>query len=91
MEQLSLLRTINTRLTDENDLREYGNGSRESFDDIANLAQEIEQASSHTNRHHFPAEFIEDDDIGELVLDFDRPKDSWVNKKKSDLILLARI
>lgn len=73
VEQLSLLRNINTRLTDENDLREYGNTNEDQFDETANLSKEMEEASTHfgsPNRLHISSELVEgdDDEIASMIV-----------------------
>lgn len=45
MEQLHLLKSINTRLTDESDLRDYGNGEEDGCGDdgMNNIARQLQQ------------------------------------------------
>jgi hypothetical protein len=86
VEQLSLLRSINTRLTDENDLRDYGGGSIDSTDEPASLFREMEEASaalSKSNNHLrlFPKlidEEFEDTESVDIVFPLDLPKESDV-------------
>ncbi len=84
VEQLSLLRSINTRLTDENDLRDYGVGSVDSSDEPASIFREMEEASvalsKSSNHLHLFSELIneefEDTDSVDVVFDLDLPKES---------------
>lgn len=86
MEQLSLLRTINTRLTDENDLRDYGNGSMDGVDEPASIGREIEEATIANSDTHLQfysrllEEEVEHADSIDIV--FDLPL-----RKESDLLV----
>lgn len=84
--QLSLLRSINTRLTDENDLRDYGAGSVDSTDEPASIFREMEEASAalisskpNNQLRFFPDlinEEFEDTDSVDVVFDLDLPNQS---------------
>ncbi len=84
VEQLSLLRSINTRLTDENDLRDYGAGSVDSTDEPVSIFREMEEASavlskSNNQLHFFPDlinEEFEDTDRVDVIFDLDLPNQS---------------
>lgn len=84
VEQLSLLRSINTRLTDENDLRDYGAGSFDSTDEPVSIFREMEEASAviskSNNQLHFFTDLIneefEDTDSVDVVFDLDLPNQS---------------
>lgn len=76
VEQLSLLRTINTRLTDENDLRDYGNSSIDTNDEPASIAREMEEAATLNSDNHlhfysrlFDEEFAEHADNIDIMFD----------------------
>ncbi|KAI9564203.1 hypothetical protein GHT06_007941 [Daphnia sinensis] len=90
VEQLSLLRTINTRLTDENDLRDYGNGSIDNNDEPASIiAREIEEAVTFNsdNHLHFYSrlfdEEVEHADNIDIVFDLPLRKESDVTGSQS--------
>ena len=84
VEQLSLLRSINTRLTDENDLRDYGSGSIDNSDEPASIFKEMEEASAavSVSENNFFLysnminEEIEDTDSVDIVFDLDLDKES---------------
>ncbi|XP_057371520.1 EF-hand calcium-binding domain-containing protein 4B-like isoform X2 [Daphnia carinata] len=89
VEQLSLLRTINTRLTDENDLRDYGNGSIDNNDEPASIAREIEEAAALNSDNHlhfysrlFDEEFEHADNI-DIVFDLPLRKDPDITDSQS--------
>ena len=80
MEQLSLLRSINTRLTDENDLRDYGSSSIDNTDAPASIFREMEEASalSESENHILLYsktidEEFEDTDSVDIVFDLGLP------------------
>lgn len=82
---MSLLRSINTRLTDENDLRDYGAGSFDSTDEPVSIFREMEEASAaliskpNNQLHFFPDlinEEFEDTDSVDVVFDLDLPNQS---------------
>lgn len=78
MEQLHLLRNINTRLTDENDLREYGGGSADNMDEKASLAKELEVASPHPTEP-YPTDLLEEDEVDDVdIVDLQLPRDPVV-------------
>ena len=70
---MSLLKNINTRLTDENDLRAYGNGNEEDMVVPKSLGKEIADAMPHVpSEKHNP--YLETDDEIANLLDFELPK-----------------
>ena len=46
MEQLHLLRSINTKLTDETDLRDYGNSGRADADETPSIAAQLQEVEA---------------------------------------------
>uniref|UniRef100_A0A0P4XDC2 EF-hand calcium-binding domain-containing protein 4A n=1 Tax=Daphnia magna TaxID=35525 RepID=A0A0P4XDC2_9CRUS len=90
VEQLSLLRTINTRLTDENDLRDYGNSSIDTNDEPASIAREMEEAATLNSDNHlhfysrlFDEEFAEHADNIDIMFDLPLRKESDVTGSQS--------
>lgn len=71
VQQLSMLRSINTKLTDESDLREYGSVSADITDGSASLAREMEDAEGQLRSPgRFSSELVEEDD-SDIIVDDD--------------------
>jgi hypothetical protein len=82
VDQLNLLRSINTRLTDENDLRSYTSAPSNSLNETKSLAHEMEQML--VDRDVFEEE--EEDDMtvdpGMTLLQFNFMQKKEVEKTK---------
>ena len=89
VEQLHLLKNINTRLTDQSDLREYGGSSADNIDETASLAKELDEVFPRLP-DSYPTDLLEEDEVDDIV-DIQLPRDPAVAVNIARLIPTCNI